>query len=207
VANYGGTLAVLNSTITGNAGNGVSNSGGDVTVINSTITGNPGGMSNDVGTFYVPGILRLARTLVAGNTASGGSEIVNFSIVEADKYNLFGVNGDAGVVGFTPGATDIIPPAGVMLPDILDPTLAFNGGPTLTHALVSGSPAIDAGGPMCLDANGDPLTTDQRSQPRPVDGNGDDTPTCDIGAFEFFLVDARSQRVSDRESSDETVTP
>ena len=41
---------------------------------------------------------------------------------------------------------------------------------------------------MCLDANGDPLLTDQRGQPRPVDGNGDGTAACDIGAFEFFPI-------------------
>ena len=106
----------------------------------------------------------------------------------ADNHNLFGVNGNAGVVGFTPGPTDIVPPAGVQLSNILNPVLAFNGGPTQTHALVPGSPAIDAGGPVCTDANGNPLLTDQRGKPRIIDGNGDGTARCDIGAFEFFPV-------------------
>ena len=57
-------------------------------------------------------------------------------------------------------------------------SLADNGGPTRTHALLPGSPAIDAG-PI----DGCPAT-DQRGQPRPVDGNLDGTPRCDIGAFE-----------------------
>lgn len=92
------------------------------------------------------------------------------------------------MVGFSPGPTDIVPPAGVLLPDILDPMLAPNGGPTLTHALVPSSPAIDAGGPLCLDSTGKPLLTDQRGRPRPVDGNGDGMAVCDIGAFEFFPV-------------------
>ena len=35
---------------------------------------------------------------------------------------------------------------------------------------------------------GTPLLTDQRGKPRVVDGNGDSTATCDIGAFEFFPV-------------------
>ena len=91
-------------------------------------------------------------------------------------------------MGFTPGPTDIVPPAGVQLSNILNPTLAFNGGPTQTHALVPGSPAIDAGGPVCTDANGNPLLTDQRGKPRIIDGNGDGTARCDIGAFEFFPV-------------------
>jgi MYXO-CTERM domain-containing protein len=49
--------------------------------------------------------------------------------------------------------------------------LAPNGGPTLTHALVAGSPALSAG------ASDAAVTTDQRGQPR-------ETPP-DIGAFEL----------------------
>jgi hypothetical protein len=75
-----------------------------------------------------------------------------------------------------------------LLPDILNPMLAFHGGPTQTHALVPGSPAIDAGGPVCTDATGGPLATDQRGKPRLVDGDGDGTAACDIGAFEFFPI-------------------
>jgi hypothetical protein len=57
--------------------------------------------------------------------------------------------------------------------------LADNGGPTMTHALLPGSVAIDVI-PLaeCVDADGEPLTTDQRGEPRPV---GD---ACDVGAFE-----------------------
>ena len=66
------------------------------------------------------------------------------SIVNANNFNLFGTNGNAGVSGFTPGPTDIVP--GVSLAQILGP-LKNNGGPTQTHALLAGSPAIDAGDP------------------------------------------------------------
>ena len=55
--------------------------------------------------------------------------------------------------------------------------LQNNGGPTLTMALLPGSPAIDAGD--CLDANGNPLLVDQRGVPRPQGA------ACDIGAYEF----------------------
>jgi len=45
--------------------------------------------------------------------------------------------------------------------------LQNNGGPTLTMALPSGSPAIDAGNPSgCTDGSGHLLTTDQRGYPR-----------------------------------------
>jgi hypothetical protein len=200
----GGTIIITNSTIAGNAagysGGGVANGsysspGGTVTITNSTITGNAAEYGGGVANFYFfrnftffNGTVTLTRTLVSGNTASSGPEISNSGTVLADNHNLFGVDGTAGVEGFTPGATDIVPPAGVQLADILDPTLAFHGGPTQTHALVPGSPAIDAGGPVCTDATGDPLDTDQRGRPRVVDGNSDGTPACDIGAVEFFPI-------------------
>ena len=131
----------------------------------------------------------LTHSLVASNLAPVGPEISNYyGTVVANNHNLFGVNGNPGVVGFSPGATDIVPPAGVQLSNILIPTLAHNGGPTQTHALVPGSLAIDSVGPVCLDSNGSPLLTDQRGKPRIVDGNGDGTARCDIGAFEFFPV-------------------
>ena len=100
----------------------------------------------------------------------------NFGTVTADAFNLFGVDGVAGVTGFTPGPTDLVPAAGVQLPDILDPVLADNGGYTLTHALVPGSPAVDAVPTDC-----GPPATDQRGVPRPQGA------ACDIGALEVAL--------------------
>jgi hypothetical protein len=123
--------------------------------------------------------------LIAGNQAAVGPEIENdsSSIVTANNFNLFGTNGNAGVSGFTPGPTDIVPSA--PLAQILGP-LQNNGGPTQTHALVAGSPAIDAGNPGgCLDSTGAALQTDQRGLPRTFDGNRDGRAVCDIGAFEL----------------------
>jgi hypothetical protein len=58
--------------------------------------------------------------------------------------------------------------------------LQNNGGPTLTHALLPGSPAIDAA-PLasCVDAQANPLVADQRGETRPQGG------ACDIGAYEL----------------------
>src|SRR5262249_3301577 len=53
------------------------------------------------------------------------------------------------------------------------------GGPTQTIALLPGSPAIDAGdSALAVDAQSNPLTTDQRGLPRVVGA------AVDIGAFE-----------------------
>jgi hypothetical protein len=61
----------------------------------------------------------------------------------------------------------------------LDP-LRYNGGPTQTHALLAGSPAIDATSIQgCVGPSDIVLATDQRGLPR---GAGEE---CDSGAFEF----------------------
>ena len=194
----GGALTIENSTISGNtsngntsnSGGGVFNYGGHLTITNSTISGNRanhgGGVSNEYCYLFCrsDGILTLNNSLIAGNQAAFAPEIENVdSIVNANNFNLFGANGNAGVTGFTPGPTDIVP--SVPLAQILGP-LKNNGGPTQTHALVAGSPAIDAGNPNgCRDNSGALLQTDQRGFPRNVDGNNDGAARCDIGAVEF----------------------
>jgi hypothetical protein len=75
---------------------------------------------------------------------------------------------------------------GVTVADPLLSPLQVNGGPTLTYALLAGSPAIDGGTPGgCLDHLGVLLLQDQRGLPRLVDGNQDGAVQCDVGAVEF----------------------
>src|SRR5215217_8763980 len=83
--------------------------------------------------------------------------------------------------GVAPGITDIVPFQ--PLSGILNPRLANNGGPTQTHALVRGSPAIDA----INDGTCPPAAKNQRGVSRPQDGNGDGGPACDIGSFELTV--------------------
>jgi hypothetical protein len=68
---------------------------------------------------------------------------------------------------------------------LIDPMLAplaDNGGPTLTHAILPGSPALDGGAVV----TGTPLGFDQRGNPfqRMVDGTGDGVVRIDVGAYE-----------------------
>jgi hypothetical protein len=117
--------------------------------------------------------------------------------VRANNRNLFGVNGGAGIVGFSRGPTDLVPGAGVRLADILDPTLRNNGGRTRTHNLVSGSPAIDAIPSSDRNCRG----TDQRGVPRPQ-GAG-----RDIGAVEFDEAVTEVQIDIKPGSSPNTINP
>ncbi|HKH21737.1 MAG TPA: Arm DNA-binding domain-containing protein [Gammaproteobacteria bacterium] len=64
--------------------------------------------------------------------------------------------------------------------NILNTTLANNGGPARTHALVGGSPAIDT----VTDGTCPPPRRDQRGVRRPQDGDNDGAAICDTGSFE-----------------------
>jgi len=63
--------------------------------------------------------------------------------------------------------------------------LVDNGGPTKTHALLTGSPAIDAGDPLAVEGVGSIPLNDQRGIPfgRVKDGDGLNGARIDIGAF------------------------
>ena len=102
--------------------------------------------------------------------------------------------GDVSVLdGTLSGSNNLIEDGSGGLADSItgDPLLgplADNGGPTMTHALLPGSPAIDAGNnALAVDAAGSPLLTDQRDDgfARLTDGDNNGTDTVDIGAFEF----------------------
>ena len=168
-------LTLVNTTVSSNrseqGGGGIENSSSPITLIHSTVTGNVAG-DDGGGLHTFSGSVTLRRTLIAGNATGTGPEVdIGSGPVNVDSHNLFGHSGQSGVVGFSPGATDIVPGAG--LGAILHPVLSNNGGPTLTHILIDGSPAVDAS-----PANGDCEPTDQRGTPRPQGA------ACDIGAVE-----------------------
>jgi len=192
IYNSGGTLMISNSTISSNnstsTGGGIDNYDyGTVMISNSTISGNTASSSGG-GLICAYGYrsVTLVRSLIAGNAAPNGAEVALFMYrpsyphcyISAANFNLFGHSGASNAqafYGFTPSGSDISATsdgtAPVALSSILDTTLQDNGGDTQTHALVAGSPAIDAvqEGP----------STDQRGVSRPQGA------AFDIGAFEL----------------------
>jgi predicted outer membrane repeat protein len=176
IDNDRGTATIRNSTISGNIANffgGIATNQGRTTISNSTITNNTG-TSPGNGLFNgTDSTTTVTSSIVAGNANNNDVEsIVAFT---SGGNNLIG-NG-TGATGFTNGANgDIVGTSANPINPQLG-SLQNNGGSTPTHALLSGSPAIDAGNNVT-----DP---DQRGTIRPQDGNGDGTAIADIGAFEL----------------------
>ena len=182
----GGSLTMSNSTLDGNtarAGGGVYNdSAGTVTITNSTFSTNNSTVSG--GSVYnVSGTMDVNNTIIDSNIGAdcvrvGGTINVRNSFIADDPTfacaNGVSVNNLSG--------NPMLGPFG------------NNGGVTDTIALQAGSPAINAGdNALAVDANGNPLTTDQR-------GSGYDRifgGTVDMGAYEAaytynFVVDTTS---------------
>lgn len=159
----GAMLILTNSTVSGNVGGGIQIFDRGAIISNSTLSNNIGGGIGD-------GTADVTNTIIADNLEGGDC---------AAPITSLGHNLDSD------GSCNLTRPDDLPNINPLLGPLADNGGPTETHALLAGSPAIDAGEPVCTDISGAPLTTDQRGEPRPVDGNGDGIPACDIGAFEL----------------------
>ena len=139
-----GVLTVANTTVSGNSagvnGGGVQNQN-TMVITASTITKNTaatgGGVFNKAGKS-----ITLQNTIVAGNTATTADADTS-GVFLTDGNNLIGDLGNA--TGFVAGVRgDQIGDAGSPIDPGLGP-LMDNGGATLSHALLAGSPAIDAG--------------------------------------------------------------
>ncbi len=180
IANYG-TLTLNNSTVSGNSalegsGGGISNTlpASTLTLNNSTISDNSaiGALGNGSGIDNL-GKLHIRNTIIAGNLDDDV-----YGIFTSEGHNLIG--NATGGSGFRPDLGDLL-----NLDPLLGP-LGDNGGPTPIHALLQGSPAIDA------DDNATCASEDQRGVFRPQDGNQDGTTTCDIGAYEFDDIPSKA---------------
>lgn len=110
-------------------------------------------------------------SIVAGNSGPAGNEDCGGTVVSTG-HNLVGDETGCPADGNDDLTTDTIAA-------VLNSTLANNGGPTKTHALIAGSPALDVGNnETCTDIA---YSLDQRGIAR-------QSGACDIGAFELALL-------------------
>ena len=184
-----GPLTIANTTVTGNTaseGGGIY-SNGSLTIINSTISGNT--VNSDGGGIFNIGTVAITNSTLSSNSASFGGGIFTIGTVEIGdsvlKAGASGVNiaNDGGTVtslGYNLSSDDgggfLTGPGDQINTDPLLGPLQDNGGPTFTHALLPGSPAIDMGDPNFTP----PPSFDQRGSgsSRVVNGR------IDIGSFE-----------------------
>lgn len=169
------TLMVITSTFSGDSAS-IYNDGqefGNATLKVSASTFSGGGLFNNgiAGT----AMLEIGNTILEAGT-SGGNISNDAGTVASRGYNLSSDNG-GGVLTSTGDQINTDPMLG---------PLQDNGGPTFTHALLPGSPAIDQGKRDAIPALAS--NADQRGVPRPFDdpavANAAGGDGSDIGAFE-----------------------
>ena len=182
----GGILTLSNVTIHGNTagfGGGIEN-GGTVTLSNVTISDNTADEGGGIDNFF--GTSTLSNVTIHGNTAGFGGGVANSDtltlqntivatqLAGPDCGNSGGTITSNGFNLDSDNTCQLTQPSDK--PNVSNPLLgplADNGGPTFTHALLPGSPAIDAVTSGCP-----PPATDERGVARPQGA------ACDIGAYE-----------------------
>lgn len=182
-----GQSHIINSSISANSANanggGVANHGSTWLYSTSIIAndashdrnppgGSGGGVFNQAGSRLVA-----INALIAGNTTldspipddcDGVLEVYGWNLLADDGGCSFSGNGIAA--------------RGQVSTNTIGP-LADNGGPTWTHALLTGSEAINTTAAQgCIGPSGALLATDQRGAPR-IAGS-----KCDVGAYEFGSI-------------------
>ncbi|MGC1322764.1 MAG: choice-of-anchor Q domain-containing protein [Candidatus Udaeobacter sp.] len=190
------SVSIVNSTISGNTfGGGIQADGlDDLSIVNSTISGNSANTGTGGGIYNFNSSLRITNSTITGNSAASGGGIYNdgsqgASIVEisntilnagASGENIFNNGGTVTSDGYNLSSDDgggyLTGPGDQINTDPLLSPLGDNGGPTFTHALLPGSPAIDAGDPNFSP----PPFNDQRGCPFDRVFNG----RIDIGSYE-----------------------
>jgi CSLREA domain-containing protein len=183
-------MIALDSTLSGNTATGNGGglySGGYTSFVRTNILNNltiadnvadqdNNGSGNGGGVYVVlTSTLKMTNTLIAGNQDLGGQAPDCFGTVTSSGYNLIESTLGCTISGTATG--NITGQSAQLGP------LADNGGPTLTHALLSGSPALDTGSPVTPGSGGSACeAADQRGIARPQGF------ACDIGAYELVIT-------------------
>lgn len=151
-----GSLVVAHSTVAyNNTGErGVQSALG----LGGGLRGQGGGIYNSVAAIAVT----LNHSIVALNVAGVDAPVDHSDLAGAGQfaadYSLIGADAGALIVS---GTGNQIGSTGTEIDPLLGP-LADNGGPTKTHPLLDGSPALDAGNPALVAGTGGTPTEDQR---------------------------------------------
>lgn len=196
------TATIVNSTISGNralgaeglddnqgVASGIYVANSNLRLIYSTVTNNQAvGEGGGIG-FDEKDTIVITASIVAGNTSlsptATAPNCYNYDMpmdtLSVDAYNIFdGTDGTDSNDACIAGITNIsLMSHSLTITDVLEP-LAANDVPTPTHALISGSVALDHI-PFGISGCGTEINTDQRGRARPGIYRSD---SCDIGAFE-----------------------
>jgi uncharacterized repeat protein (TIGR01451 family) len=203
-----GQTWIINSTISGNSSNkdggGIYHYAHPTEITNSTIVNNTAdaegdGMGSGGGLFnyneqdptpkpegatvtaaaveWLPTYLNMQNAILATNVDTGG-EANDCGVDQGGTITSLGNNLIQDLTGcvIDGAATDDIYNTD---PELY--ALANNGGPTLTHHPMIGSPVLDKANPSACPE------TDQRGAIRPADGDNNGTSVCDIGSVEGVL--------------------
>jgi CSLREA domain-containing protein len=211
IQNFSGNnfLNISNSSIYGNTsgsntvGGGAIQANGNVSIVNSTFANNRANTGSGGAIFYNGSVLNVTNSTFAGNTSALNGGGIHATAITTNIRNTI-ISGNSGVAT-SPDATgsfnslgnNLIGNVGVSVGWIAtdlqntNPVLSpfgFYGGNGLSYALLSSSPAQNAGQNCVTDLTcptNNPaaaLTTDQRGASRPSNS------TVDIGAFESSNV-------------------
>ncbi len=184
-----GRLTLSNSTISGNNSSG---DGGGIAIsdlqnsrsggvpvpvmLYCTVYGNTADLGGGIWVGNLPQgqVMTMGASIVALNKARTAPDIAG--PLATLGYNLVGNRSGATLLGSSHvQSTDVFGVSSTAL--LIDPRLRDNGGPTKTHALLPGSPAIDLIPPdVCMMFG---VESDQRGVKRPQGKS------CDSGAYEY----------------------
>ena len=199
---FGASATILNSEFSGNRttfiGSAISVEDASATLENVTISGNTGGpVIRNLATDGETSSLFISSSTIAFNsgtatetnqlgTGTATTEIVN-SILAKNSGDNFANLGSVTQTSLGSNISDdfsgnLFSSGDLINSDARLGSLADNGGATRTHALLEGSPAIDAG-----NENFNPFV-DQRGEDRDQDGDGDGVAQIDVGAYELQTI-------------------
>jgi hypothetical protein len=205
VDNNNATAIITNSTLSGNQaliGGGINNINlGMLEITNSTLSNNsainPGGFGGGIfnqglssATITGSTLSNNSASVQGGGIDNGGDVTIKNSIVansptggdcvNSGNFTALGKNFDTDgtCAALDPDFMQVTPAQLNLGP------LQNNGGATETRALLTGSAAIDAVTDCTLADGVTAVTVDQRGVVRPLDGDGNGSFLCDVGAFE-----------------------